>query len=61
MCNKDYLQQEKETLAFKGKKSDTVIKKMEKQMLEFAANLEFEKAAELRDKIKALQNAELGL
>ena len=61
MCNKDYLQQEKETLALSGKKSDTVIKKMEKQMLEFAANLEFEKAAQLRDKIKELQNAQLGL
>lgn len=60
MCDKDYIRQDKETLALKGKKSDTVIRKMEKQMLEFAANLEFEKAAELRDKIKLLQNAELG-
>ena len=36
------------------KKAQSELKKLEKQMLEFAKNLEFEKAAVLRDKIKKL-------
>ena len=36
------------------KKAQSEIKRLEKQMLEFAKNLEFEKAAVLRDKIKKL-------
>lgn len=33
-----------------------VIDKLSKEMLSYAQNLEFEKAAELRDKIKELEN-----
>lgn len=35
-----------------------VIEKLSKEMLNYAQNLEFEKAAELRDKIKELENLE---
>ena len=37
------------------------IAALEKQMHEAAANLEFEAAAEIRDQIRKLENAELGL
>ncbi|MEM7651480.1 MAG: excinuclease ABC subunit UvrB [Pseudomonadota bacterium] len=37
------------------------IEKMKKKMLEAAANLEFEEAAKLRDEIKKLEDADLGL
>ena len=35
---------------------EDIIKKLTDQMLKHAANMEFEKAAELRDKIKELEN-----
>ena len=35
---------------------DEIITEMERQMLEAAKNLEFERAAELRDRIKALSD-----
>jgi excinuclease ABC subunit B len=37
------------------------IENLRKQMLDYAANLDFEKAAELRDKIKDLEKQELGI
>ncbi len=37
------------------------IQDLEKKMLEYASNLEFEDAARLRDEIKRLESAELGL
>jgi len=39
----------------------TIIKEFEVQMKEAAANLEFEEAARLRDEIKRLEAAELGM
>lgn len=38
-----------------------LVKKLRKQMVEFAKNLEFEKAVELRDRIKRLEEKELAL
>lgn len=35
---------------------EDIIKKLTDEMLKHAANIEFEKAAELRDKIKELEN-----
>jgi excinuclease ABC subunit B len=40
---------------------DREVKALEKQMREAAKNLEFEKAADLRDRIKTLRAAEFGL
>jgi excinuclease ABC subunit B len=39
------------------KKTESLIAKMKKEMLEAASNLEFEKAAEIRDKINSLEQA----
>ena len=39
----------------------TIITEFEAQMKEAAANLEFEEAARLRDEIKRLEAAELGM
>jgi excinuclease ABC subunit B len=38
-----------------------VIDELEKDMREAAANLEFERAAELRDEVKRLRDSEIGL
>jgi excinuclease ABC subunit B len=40
---------------------DATIKRMEKEMLEAAESLDFERAAELRDKIRGLQSVALGM
>ena len=37
-------------------KIEDVINKLTDEMLKYAANMEFEKAAELRDKIKELES-----
>jgi len=37
------------------------VKQLEQQMYEHAQNLEFEEAAQLRDKIKRVQEAGMGL
>jgi excinuclease ABC subunit B len=42
-----------------GKKAVALIAKLKKEMLEAAGNLEFEKAAEIRDKINTLEQAML--
>jgi len=42
-----------------GKELSMLIKKLKKEMLEAAKNLEFEKAAEIRDRILELEKAEL--
>ncbi|MCC2646093.1 MAG: uvrB [Rickettsiaceae bacterium] len=40
-----------------SKKADALISKLKKEMLEAASNLEFEKAAEIRDKINTIEQA----
>ena len=40
---------------------DAEVKSLEKQMREAAKSLEFEKAAELRDRVKKLRAREFGL
>jgi excinuclease ABC subunit B len=45
----------------KGKELDKYIDKLQKEMLEAASNLEFERAAELRDELHKLENKELGI
>jgi excinuclease ABC subunit B len=40
-----------------SKKADALIAKLKKEMLEAASNLEFEKAAEIRDKINSIEQA----
>ncbi len=43
------------------KERESYIAALKKQMLEAAANLEFEEAATLRDEIKRLEAVELGM
>lgn len=52
---------EDETLQMSGQQLQRHIKKLEKQMLAAANDLEFEKAANLRDEIKQLEERELKL
>ena len=37
------------------------IEELKKEMLDYAENLDFEKAASIRDKIKSLEKEELGI
>lgn len=54
--------EEKQTKpVLKGKELQKYIEKLQKEMLEAASNLEFEKAAELRDELHNLENKELGI
>lgn len=54
--------EEKQTKpVLKGKELQKYIEKLQKEMLEAASNLEFEKAAELRDELHKLENKELGI
>jgi excinuclease ABC subunit B len=54
--------EEKQTKpVLKGKELHKYIEKLQKEMLEAASNLEFEKAAELRDELHKLENKELGI
>ena len=41
--------------------SDLSLDEIKRKMLEYAENLEFEKAAELRDKLKILEKKQLGI
>jgi len=45
----------------KGKELEKYINKLQKQMMEAASNLEFERAAELRDELHELEHKELGI
>ena len=45
---------------FNSKKSESV-NDLKKKMLEYAENLDFERAAEIRDKIKIMEKKELGI
>jgi excinuclease ABC subunit B len=50
-----------EASALSAEDAETRIADLQRQMRAAAANLEFEKAAALRDRIRKLRNAELGL
>jgi len=50
-----------EYAAMSGAELNKRIKQLEQQMYEHAQNLEFEEAAQLRDKIKRVQEASMGL
>ena len=50
----------------KNKKDNNLLEEnsiidLKKKMLEYAENLDFEKAAEIRDKIKILEKKEMGI
>ena len=50
----------------KNKKDNNLLEEssiidLKKRMLEYAENLDFEKAAEIRDKIKILEKKEMGI
>jgi excinuclease ABC subunit B len=51
----------KEEKQLSGKKLRKHIEILQKQMLEAAANLEFEQAAKIRDEVQRLESSELGL
>ncbi len=56
LINKEeYGKMVQEVISFLNGKSGDVVKKMEAEMLEYSENLEFEKAAELRDKINSVK------
>ncbi len=60
VCEKDYTDAPTEMpFVLPPKKLAATIKKLEKEMLDAAADLNFEKAAKLRDEIKALEAGEL--
>jgi len=65
ICNSDYVDvklfDDDEDSEIPVKKIPSYIKKLKKQMLDAAKNLEFEKAAEIRDKIVKLNDRELTL
>ena len=44
----------------KDESIEDIINKLTDEMLKYASNMEFEKAAELRDKIKELENMDKG-
>lgn len=61
---RDYLSLQEKTHSYKYDNADDLkkhIKKLEQKMLKYASDLEFEKAAEIRDEIKTLQKENLGI
>lgn len=56
ISSNEYKEYIKDAMDFLEGKHDGIRKKMEKEMAEAAQNMEFEKAAALRDKIRAIQS-----
>ena len=56
ISEEDYAAIIQEVLAFLSGKSAAIIKRLEAEMAQCAANMEFERAAELRDKINAVRS-----
>lgn len=54
----EYADNINDAIAFIKGGSVKTVKKMEEQMLECSENLQFEEAAKLRDRIKAIKNLE---
>ncbi len=54
----EYLANVKDAIAFLKGGSQSSIKEMQEKMEEYSDNLEFEKAAKMRDRIKAIKNLE---
>lgn len=58
LCEKDYytvsVEETKEEFYMKGETLEKIIKRLEKEMKRAAKNLQFEKAAKIRDEIKSL-------
>lgn len=59
VTRKEYRRQIKRLILVLEGKKDRLLRKMTKEMQEASANLQFEKAARLRDEMKALQNLNL--
>ena len=53
--------EEVKDLEFDKQNMKSYIKNLNKEMLEYASNLEFEEAAKIRDKIKKIKSSDLGL
>jgi excinuclease ABC subunit B len=54
------INQNNQNLNMKSKKSES-LDDLKKKMLQYAENLDFERAAEIRDKIKIMEKKELGI
>ena len=65
LCEKDYVTVEKKSgidkEVFSVEKIPKMIKNLKKEMRKYARDMEFEKAADTRDKIKELEELELSL
>ncbi len=55
ISKEEYEKMIEEIISFLNGKSGFILKKMEQQMLDYSSNLEFEKAAEIRDKINSIK------
>ena len=53
--------EEVKDLEFDKQNMKSYIENLNKEMLEYASNLEFEEAAKIRDKIKKIKSSDLGL
>ena len=56
-----FVRQRRRELDLTQEELESRIEQLQAQMRQAAANLDFERAAKLRDKIKALKGRELGL
>lgn len=58
ITKEEYISNVKDAIAFLKGGSQSSIKELQRQMEEYSENLEFEKAAKIRDRIKAIKNLE---